>query len=66
MTAILLMDSFRNRGIFFLVGIRDGCGIILLGTVVHNEDFDILTARKQGFYTFSHVSFRIVAGNCHR
>ena len=65
MSAVLLMDSTDNGRELCLIFICDLCGTILGGSVINDQDLYILTADEQRINTFSHILFRIVAGNCY-
>ena len=55
MSAVLLMDRFADPRIFFLVAVSDLGRIVFCGTVVHDQDLHLISARKQRLDTIFHI-----------
>ena len=64
-SAVFLMDRLYDRRIFCRIFVCDFGGVILR-TVVDNQNFNILSPRKQRFDAMCHIILRIIAGNCNR
>ena len=62
-TAVLLMDGLDDGGIFGSVLIADGGGVILDGTIVHQNDLGLLACAQQRFDAVTHIGCGIVAGH---
>ena len=64
--AVLLMDGLDDGGVLCGVLVADGGGVILHGTVVHEDDLGLLSGREQRFDAVAHIGRRIVArhGKC--
>ena len=58
--AVLLMDHADDGGVLFGVGIGDFAGVIL-GAVIHQDDFGFLAGGQQCLDAVVHISGRIVA-----
>ncbi len=65
MTAICLVNHLYDTGILCLIFIRNLCGIILCGTVVHYQYLNVFAAGKQRFNAFAHIGCRVVARYCY-
>ena len=58
--AVLLMDYADDGGVLFGVGIGDFAGVIL-GAVIHQDDFGVLARGEQGLDAMVHIGGRVVA-----
>ena len=61
--AVFLMDGLDDGGVLGGIFITDGRGVVLYGTVVHQNDLGLLSGRKQGLDTMTHICRRVVARN---
>ena len=59
--AVLLMDGLDDGGIFGGVLVADGGGVILGGTIVHQDDLGLLPGGEQGLDAVAHICRRVVA-----
>ena len=60
--AVFLMNRFYNSGILTGIPVCNLCSPVH-GTIIHNDNFHILAASQQGFYTVLHIILGIIAGN---
>ena len=65
-TSVFLVDGLADTRITCLVLVCDLSRIVLRGAVIHDQDFYLVSARKQRLDTVSHIAFRIVTWNCYR
>ena len=56
MAAIFLMDDLNDTRMLCCQTVRDHCGIVL-GTIIHKDDFHLIPTRKQAFHTVFHIAF---------
>ena len=57
-SSVSLMHCFHNGRIFCCILVCNFCGSVVLGrTVIHHNDFHILSTHQQRFNTISHVIF---------
>ncbi len=61
--AVFLMDGLDDGGVLGGIFITDGRGVVLYGTVVHQNDLGLLSGRKQGLDAMTHICRRVVARN---
>ena len=59
--AVLLMDGLDDGGIFGGVLVADGGGVVLGGTIVHQDDLGLLSGREQRLDAVAHIGRRVVA-----
>ena len=59
--AVLLMDGLDDGGVLGGVFIADGRGLVLDGTVVHQDDLGLLPGGEQGLDAVAHIGRRVVA-----
>ena len=59
--AVLLMDGLDDGGIFGSVLVADGGGVILGGTIVHQDDLGLLPGGEQGLDAMAHIGRRVIA-----
>ena len=59
--AVLLMDGLDDGGIFGGVLVADSGGVILGGTIVHQDDLGLLPGGEQGLDAVAHICRRVVA-----
>ena len=62
-TAVLLMDGLDDGGVLCGVLVADGGGVILDGTIVHQNDLGLLACAQQRFDAVTHIGCGIVAGH---
>ena len=62
-TAVLLMDGLDDGGVLCGVLVADGGGVILDGTIVHQNDLGLLACAQQRFDAVTHIGCRVVAGH---
>ena len=62
--AVLLMDGLDNGGVLLGIFVADGGGLVLDGTVVHEDDLGLFSGGEQGLDAVTHISGRIIAGDC--
>ena len=65
MPAVFLVDGTADSGIFPGITVSNLSCPVFGGSVIHNDDFHFLPARKQGVDTVLHIAFRVIAGDCH-
>ena len=65
MARVLLVDRPDDPRIGCFQFVCNG-GSIVLGTVIHNQDLDLISARDQRLYTMAHIVLGIVTRHCHR
>ena len=61
--AVLLMDGLDDGGVLCGVLVADGGGVILDGTIVHQNDLGLLACAQQRFDAVTHIGCGIVAGH---
>ena len=61
--AVLLMDGLNDGGVLCGVLVADGGGVILDGTIVHQNDLGLFTCAQQRFDAVTHIGCRVVAGH---
>ena len=61
--AVLLMDGLDDGGVLCGVLVADGGGVILDGTIVHQNDLGLLACAQQRFDAVTHIGCRVVAGH---
>ena len=61
-SAVFLMNDTHTVRIVTDEGVRDGTGSVM-GTVIDNENIQLITAGEQGLYAFLHIILRIITGN---
>ena len=61
--AVLLMDGLDDGGVLGGIFVADGRGLVLDGTVVHQNDLGLLACGQQRFDAVAHVGCRVVAGD---
>ena len=59
--AVLLMDGLDDGGVLGSVLVADGRGLVLHGTVVHEDDLSLLPGGEQRFDAVAHICRRVVA-----
>ena len=59
--AVLLMDGLDDGGVLCGVLVADGGGVILGGTIVHQDDLGLLPGGEQGLDAVAHICRRVVA-----
>ena len=59
--AVLLMDGLDDGGVLGGVLVADGGGLVLHGTVVHEDDLGLLPGGEQRFDAVAHICRRVVA-----
>ena len=57
------MDGLDDGGVLGGIFIADGRGLVLDGTVVHQDDLGLLPGGEQGLDAVAHIGRRIVAGH---
>ena len=60
MAAIFLMDNPDNVGIFLLIAISDGAGVVRTA-IIHQDDFRLFATVEQGLNAVVHICCGIVA-----
>ena len=62
--AVFLVDGPADSRILFLIPVCNLCGVVLYGTVVHNQDFYLISSGKKGVDAVFHIRRRIIAWDC--
>ena len=64
MSLVRLMDRPHDSGILSLIFPGNLQCIVLCGSIINNQNLNLLPAGKQGFNRFAHVGFRIITWDC--